>query len=120
MNVTYHTKHNIYQYDNRNLIISYATALVLTFLGVGIGAFSFLDNGVAHSTAFSAVLVTTRNLTLDEMTVGQSLGAVPLDDDIARVRLRFGEIAGKGEGVRRVGFGLEGSVGEIYKGGKYV
>lgn len=85
------------------------------------GVFSFVENGVVHSMAFSAILATTRNAGLDELVVGQSLGAIPLDENVGRARLRFGELSEKMTGsVRRVGFGFEEEVAGLERGAKYM
>jgi hypothetical protein len=55
----------MYQYDSRNLILSYGIAIFVTLLGVSLGLYSFHTNGVSHSMAFSAVVGTTRNPALD-------------------------------------------------------
>jgi hypothetical protein len=81
---------NVYRYDKRNLLISYASATFLTLLAVMVGMFAFLHNGVAHSMAFSAIVATSRNTGLDRLTEGQSLGALPLEDDVMNVKLKFG------------------------------
>jgi hypothetical protein len=128
INVTYKTTRNIYKYDSRNLIISYSIAVFATLIALVLGFYSFHDNGVAHSTVFSAVLATTRNSELDVLSKGHSLGALPLDKRVAGIRLRFGEL-NRGtekigdedeEGVRHIGFGLENDVLRLRRGGKYI
>jgi len=92
-----------------------------------LGFYSF-DNGVAHSTAFSAVLATTRNSALDALSKGHSLGSLPLDKSVKGVRLRFGELMEgtekvvdeDGAVVKHIGFGLQDDVLRLKKGGKYV
>ena len=123
MPVTFRKTHNIYEYDSRNLIISYSVVILLTLLGIALGIFSFLDNGVAHSSAFSAIVATTRNPHLDIMSEGHSLGALPFDEHASRVKLRFGELVGtakEDDDARHVGFGLEHDVVTMRKGGKYI
>lgn len=72
---------NIYRYDSHNLILSYSIAAFFTILCACVGFFALHYNGVAHSTAFSAIIATTRNRELDEVSRGHSLGALPLDLD---------------------------------------
>jgi hypothetical protein len=124
--VTHQTTQNIYRYDSRNLIISYTTAVALAFFSIALGVFSFLDNGVAHSTAFSAFVTTTRNSDLDELSRGHSLGRIPLDESVGGVRLRFGELVATGEKsigedseARHIGFGIENGVLSLQKGKRY-
>jgi len=95
--VTYQETRNIYQYDSRNLIISYSTAIFFALFSVSVGLSSFRENGVAHSTAFSAIVATTRNSELDILSKGHSLGAVPLEKLVAEAKLRFGELVNGSE-----------------------
>ena len=127
--VTNSTTRNVYKYSSHNLIISYSTAIFVSALALVLGFYSFLDNGVAHSTAFSAVLATTRNSALDVLSKGHSLGSLPLDKRVEGVRLRFGELNGGGtekvvdeDGyeVKHIGFGLADDVLKLRKGRKYV
>lgn len=114
--------HNVYRYDKRNLLISYTSATLLTLLAVTLGIFALLHNGVAHSMAFSAIVATSRNTALDRLTEGQSLGALPLDNHVMAVRLKFGELGKDGvSGAKeRLGFGFEREIQEIEKHGKYL
>jgi hypothetical protein len=69
-------------------------------------------------------MVTTRNEAIDELSLGSSIGSLPLKEELQGVRLRFGEISSGGRdgarhGVGRLGFGLDGEVQEIEKFGKY-
>ncbi|ORY12614.1 hypothetical protein BCR34DRAFT_289978 [Clohesyomyces aquaticus] len=128
VNVTYFYEQNIYNYDSQNLIISYSVAIFFTLLCVCTGFFALQFNGVVHSTAFSAIIATTRNPELDKLSVGHSLGAMPLKH--TNVRLRFGELTGDrekdwnsgsdGNGTgRHIGFGLAENVVDLVKGQKY-
>lgn len=85
-----------------------------------------MENGVAHSSTFSAIVLTTRNEELDELSQGHSLGATPLDENVAGVKLRFGELlqhrqreTGMSGSAAHVGFGTEQNVSAMRKGGKY-
>jgi hypothetical protein len=117
--VTFTPTHNIYQYNPFLLVLSYGIPLVFTFFSLLLGIYTFRFNGVSHSTAFSAIIATTRNRALDGLSEGHSLGAFPLDKEMAEVRLKFGgiEVGEKGE---RAGFGLAGEVSELRKRGKYI
>jgi hypothetical protein len=127
IDVTYNETYNIYQYDSHNLIVSYSIAIFFAVLAVLLGIFSLVDNGVVHSTAFSAVVATTRNTDLDALSKGHSLGALPLDKGMADVKLRFGELGKgdewrndgqqEGEGAVHIGFGLENGVARLREGG---
>jgi hypothetical protein len=53
---------NVYAYDQKNLLISYGVALVLTLLACAVGCAKVYRNGVSYSNSFSTVLRTTRHL----------------------------------------------------------
>ena len=133
--LTFRTQ-NIYSYDSRNLILSYSIAAVFTILSASVGFFALHYNGVAHSTAFSAMIATTRNRDLDKVSRGHSLGALPLG--YTEMKVRFGMLLGDGEkrgdewdavvdvkeggvmGARHLGFGAAERVAGLRKGGRYV
>ena len=52
------------------------------------------------------ILTTTRNTRLDELTRGQSLGTTPIDEGLAKTRLKFGLLVNSDGGMERAGFGL--------------
>lgn len=84
---------NVFWYNARNLLITYAIALGLTLVSVVVGARAFHYNGVSHSKNFSAMIQMTRNPTLDDVTRGQGLGRQPLDETFKKTKLRFGILA---------------------------
>ncbi|CAO2655643.1 Nn.00g044460.m01.CDS01 [Neocucurbitaria sp. VM-36] len=107
-NVTQSTFVTIYEYRPQNLWLAYGIAVAFSFAGVILGLRALWLNGVSHDNSFSSIMATTRNSFLDDLTLGYSLGAAPLPKDIARTRLRFGELTGDVEKMRlRAGFGLE-------------
>jgi hypothetical protein len=121
--------HNIYSYDSRNLVISYSIAILFTAACACIGIFAIQHNGVAHSTAFSAIVATTRSHELDTVSIGHSLGALPLKH--TKMKVRFGEITGTREKDKggiydksvtgtHIGFGAAENVSSLKKGKKYV
>jgi len=72
------------------------------------------------------MLATAQNPRLRHLFEGNSLGALPLDRDIRKFKLRFGELnqdnligQEHGDGARHVGFGFEDDVVNLRKGGKY-
>lgn len=65
------------------------------------------ENGIVSSTAFSTVILSTRDQDLDSVAVGRWLGSVPLSNDIAKVRMRFGYVINK-EGEFTPGLGWMG------------
>ena len=136
-----------YSYSPKTLILSYALGLLPTLIFVIIGLLSTYSNGISHSNSFSSFIATTRNPELDSIFGGgQCLGAVPLDKEVARTRLRFGALVGdrkdvedldgnaerdgmmkmregiedEEEKARHTAFGLEKNVESLRKGGKYV
>ncbi|KAE9364981.1 hypothetical protein N431DRAFT_488253 [Stipitochalara longipes BDJ] len=117
--VTMTPSYNIYQYNSLPLVLSYGIPLLFTTFTVLLGIHTFRSNGVAHSTAFSAVFATTRNPALDGLSKGHSLGSFPLDKEMAKVKLKFGGIV-VGEKDLRAGFGLAGEVSELKKWGTYI
>ncbi|KAF5876371.1 uncharacterized protein Bfra_002776sa [Botrytis fragariae] len=78
-NVTYRRSTIVYQYNLRTLILSYSIAGFKAFISIIIGIVSCISNGVAHSTAFSALVATTRNPELDALPKGHCMGSLPLD-----------------------------------------
>jgi len=117
--VTSYRDSNIYKYNPFLLVVSYCSALAATFLGVCLGLYAFKQNGVSHSSAFSAIVATTRNPDLDRLSEGHSLGAFPLDKQVAEVKLKFGGIDIGEKGIR-AGFGVAEKVHELVKGGSYI
>ncbi|PMD39349.1 hypothetical protein L207DRAFT_491356 [Hyaloscypha variabilis F] len=127
---------NVYQYDPLYLLLSYGIGLLYTFLAVVVGLCSLHFNGASHSISFSSILATTRNLDLDSLTHGSSLGALPLKKDIKKAKLKFGPLLDRSEmqiehagkenrlsGVQNpphIAFGLEASVGQLIKGEIYI
>lgn len=110
------TQVNVYTYDWRSLVISYATAAALALATVALGGYTFKQNGVSHASSFSAIVATTRNPELDALAEGHCLGALPLSEDFGRMRLRFGIFGSSSEKTRHVAFGLDKSVQSLEKG----
>jgi hypothetical protein len=75
-------------------------------------------NGVSQDTLFSTVLLTTRNLELDNLAIGHCLGSDKISDQVGKVQLRFGQIEGDRE-YRHAAFGTKASVTPIVKGRDY-
>ncbi|KAL4926437.1 uncharacterized protein BDV17DRAFT_293646 [Aspergillus undulatus] len=109
---------NFYTYNDRNLFLAYGVALGVTIASTIVGFLALHKNGVTHSTSFSAALLTTRNPELDGLAFGHCLGSDPLEKEVGRVRLRFGELNGP-QGHRHAAFGVKGSVSTLLKGEAY-
>jgi hypothetical protein len=85
---------NLYDYNQRNLLIPYGIAVLLAFGANVLGIIAIVRNGVSHNRSFSSVMSATRH---------SSLGKLPLPEDIARQKLRFVQVAGGGLGFVKEG-----------------
>ncbi|KAF2645611.1 hypothetical protein P280DRAFT_495422 [Massarina eburnea CBS 473.64] len=116
---------NVFVYHREGLWIGYAFAVFAAFCFLLVGAWSIHQNGVASDTRFSRIMVTTRNPTLDQLSVGACLGGDPFPKELTRTKLRFGVLLEENprEGplgvVEHCCFGSAGEVKEISKSGKY-
>jgi len=116
---------NTYRYYKRGLWIGYTIVIGITFCFVLIGAYSIFQNGVASDVLFSRIMVTTRNPTLDHLSVGACLGGDPFPKELTETKLRFGVLLEDNprEGplgvVEHCCFGTMGETKEIVKGGTY-
>ncbi|KAF5873500.1 uncharacterized protein Bfra_004961ia [Botrytis fragariae] len=127
-NITTSDTRNVYVYHPLYLVLSYSIGFFLASLCGAIGLHSMHVNGVSHSNSFSAIMLTTRNPDLDILARGKSLGSDPLSKIIKNTKLRFGPLVSQhgpekresDDSPRHVAFGLEGSVDELKKGGKYI
>jgi hypothetical protein len=108
-----------YKYNPRNLLITYGVATAITIAFVLIGFHAYTVNGIASDSSFSSILMTTRNEDLDTLIRGHGLGAQPLPDVIADVKLRFGVIGGRGPGGGHVAVWLANTVSALKKGEQY-
>jgi hypothetical protein len=117
--ITYFPTRNIYHCNDVNLILSYGFAILVTFICIAIGTYATASNGVSHSSVFSAIVATTRNTKLDGLLEGSSLGALPLDQEMSKVKLKFGELLEEGGERRHVAFGFEEEVEGLRKGEMY-
>ncbi|PVI03515.1 hypothetical protein DM02DRAFT_244909 [Periconia macrospinosa] len=116
---------NVFVYHREGLWVGYAFAVFVTLCFLGVGAWSIFQNGVASDTLFSRIMVTTRNPTLDQLSVGACLGGDPFPKELTNTKMRFGVL--KEENPREgpfgvVGhccFGAEPEVGDIMKNGVY-
>jgi hypothetical protein len=116
---------NVFRYYKRGLWIGYTTVIGITFCFILIGAYSIYQNGVASDVLFSRIMVTTRNPTLDHLSVGACLGGDPFPKELTETKLRFGVLLEDNprEGplgtVEHCCFGTVGETKEIVKGGTY-
>ena len=107
------TNKTSYHYIATNLLIAYSISAFFTTVCVALGLWAMYDNGVSHSMSFSSLVATTRNPTLDNLFVGEGLGADPMSENVLREKLRFGVLQ---DG--HVGFGLAEEVLPLKGGGE--
>jgi hypothetical protein len=110
---------NIYNYNSTNLVWTYGLAVGVTIMSFAIGMRALNVNGVSHETSFSSIMCSTRNETLDHITTGSSLAAVPPSEKVEETKLRFGLLNRNGETqglIKRVGFGVTNEVETLKKG----
>lgn len=116
---------NTFIYHREGLWIGYALAVAVAFLFLLIGGWSIWENGVSSDTQFSRIMVTTRNPTIDRLSVGACLGGDPFPKELTRTKLRFGVLQEEEwkEGplgkVEHCCFGTEGETHGIVKHGTY-
>lgn len=101
-----------WDYNKTPLWIAYGLLCLIGMLGLVLGAFSINFNGCTSDMAFSKIVCTTRNSTLDQAVIDSHFGAHPLPKELLETKLQFGEIAGE----NHAGFGLEGQVTTLEKG----
>ncbi|KAI4942915.1 hypothetical protein J4E86_009862 [Alternaria arbusti] len=115
----------VYVYYKHSLWIGYAIVIAITFTFMLVGAWSLHMNGVASDVLFSRIMATTRNPTLDHLSVGACLGGDPFPKELAKTKLRFGVLLeddhreGPLGKVEHCCFGTMGETKEIVKGGTY-
>ncbi|KAG9194562.1 hypothetical protein G6011_04597 [Alternaria panax] len=115
----------VYVYYRRSLWIGYAIVIAITFGFMLVGAWSLYENGVASDVLFSRIMATTRNPTLDQLSVGACLGGDPFPKELTKTKLRFGVLLeddpreGPLGKVEHCCFGTLGETKEIVKGGTY-
>jgi hypothetical protein len=118
-------RQNVYVYHAEGLWVGYAFAVCIAFVSIFIGAWSIFQNGVSSDIQFSRILVTTRNPTLDRLSVGACLGGDPFPKELTQTKLRFGVLLeddvreGPLGRVEHCTFGAAGEVKEIVKNGTY-
>lgn len=145
-NVTHTILLNTYVYEPKYLVIAYMLAILFASVCVALGALAYCSNGVSYDSTVSSIIGTTQNpdvsfvlifsshlsnqqkhhllilkLQLANLFRPQTLGAQPLDPQIAKTKLRFGTVtsllseSSNTKLVRHAAFGLEGTVSELEK-----
>jgi len=118
---------NVYQYNSKNLVISYSLAIAFAIIAVGIGFWALYENGVAHSTSFSAIMAATQNPDIAVLSEGSSIGVIR--KEVKATNLRFGVIEESNHGdsdypsreqdsddPKHVAFGFPQTVSRLSKG----
>jgi hypothetical protein len=128
---------SVFKYLPEGLWIGYAMVITVTAILMGVGFHAMFENGVSSDTVFSRIMTTTRNPTLDRLSVGACLGSDPFPKELERTKLRFGvldenssrngdwrrdssnDVWVEGEKIGHCAFGTEQQIGEIIKGKSY-
>jgi hypothetical protein len=79
----------MYIYLSSSLWIRYAVTLAITLASILIGSWAINQNGVAPDTLFSRNLVTTRDPTIDHLSMGACLSGHPFPKELRETKLRF-------------------------------
>lgn len=118
--VTVNNPATFYSYNWRNLVLAYAIAVCVTAVCLAVGLHSLLQNGYSAGTNFSSILLTTRNVDLDEVARGYCLGESPLAKDVGDMRLRYGLLDSQAHNtavkVSHAGFGFPDRVRDLKRG----
>ena len=114
----------VWDYSPMWLAISYCIAVGLTLLAVALGFYAMALNGYVARTTFSTFLATTRNLQLDGVDWGSSLGTLPLKKEVSETVLMFGETVQAGipsgnDAVPHAAFGFPEGIRKIRRGQQY-
>ncbi|KAI7780429.1 hypothetical protein LA080_016048 [Diaporthe eres] len=118
--VTVHTSAALYSYNWRNLLLAYAIAVCATAVCAVVGLDALLANGYSAETTFSSILLTTRNVDLDDLARGHCLGECPLAKEVGRRRLKYGILRSQAHDAAVKGshacFGFADDVRELKRG----
>lgn len=101
VNVTQSHTRNTYSYSQKNLLISYGTALFCTLLGSIAGCIAIYWNGASYTQKFSTILRTTTGLG-PVVAENDRSGADPLPKYLARARVNLGGTGEAAMGLQRV------------------
>lgn len=124
-NATKVTTLNVYKFSQPlSLLLPYFITLIVSLPFVVIGCLSLFRNGVsAMDGSFTQIITTsTGSAVLDRAAAGGCLGGnESLPDELKDMKIRFGEFVGREDPgkIKRAGFGVEGEVKPLEKGGNY-
>ncbi|CAG8978022.1 hypothetical protein HYALB_00000692, partial [Hymenoscyphus albidus] len=107
-----------YYYNPKLLLIPYSVALLLSLIALAAGVWVLKRTGMRTGEIFSQILVTTRNLLLDELARGSSLSSAEAEV-LMQQKLMFGELK-HNEHDTRTGHAAFGPAEQLFKltGGK--
>jgi hypothetical protein len=111
--VTILTDQIVYTYHFVNLLVSYLSAGFVTLLGIFVGLYAIHLNGAVHSNSFSAVVSSTRNITLDALFYGQSLGDHSLSKEVLQRKLRFGMLIPTGGMTKSLAYSQSSGIPQV-------
>ena len=97
---------SIYTYSREVIWQIYAPALGVSLICVILGSFMLHRNGLTGPLSFSQVLITTRNLKLDETIRATWLGGKDITDQVQKMKVRYGKLVE----VEQVGFGTKDNI----------
>lgn len=93
---------NVWHYEPMPLITAYSIGVGATIIALVIGGIALLSNEQAHDMSFSAILRTTRSLTLDTVVEGAENGALPVPKTLGQSRLKLVRDATGGEAFKPI------------------
>jgi hypothetical protein len=96
------TAGNVWHYEPMPLITAYSIGVGATIIALVIGGIALLSNEQAHDMSFSAILRTTRSLTLDTVVEGAENGALPVPKTLGQSRLKLVRDATGGEAFKPI------------------
>ncbi|CAG8953251.1 hypothetical protein HYFRA_00003454 [Hymenoscyphus fraxineus] len=83
------TAQNVYLYESRSLIISYALAAVASIAAVIVGLSALHCNGVGYDSTVTTFAVTMQDSKVRDVLRQYPGGAQPVDRNLGKVKLRF-------------------------------
>ena len=101
VDVTISYTRNLYSYSQKNLIVSYSTALSLALLASIAGCVTIFLNGASYTQKFSTVLRMTMGLE-QVVTENDRSGADPLPKYLSRARVDLGRVGEATVEMKRV------------------
>lgn len=118
--VTVHTSTTLYSYNWRNLLLAYTIAVCAAAACAFVGLDALFANRYSAATTFSSILLTTKNVDLNDLARGHCLGERPVAQEVGRRRLRYGILRSQANDAAVKGshacFGFADDVRELKRG----